>query len=117
MGDISLISASWKLWPNRLFVSWINPNCSICEAEVKNCKLKSNGTEGEIECFRVHKPIRGKSTKIIAISVILGSFLLMLVVVAVSHTYRSSKAREEYEARIEQFLDDYKALKPTRVDL
>ncbi|KAJ7942799.1 Receptor-like protein kinase [Quillaja saponaria] len=61
MGDISLISASWKLWPNRLFLSWTNPNCSICEAEGKNCKLKSNGTEGEIECFRVPKPIRGNS--------------------------------------------------------
>ncbi|KAJ7942543.1 Receptor-like protein kinase [Quillaja saponaria] len=38
----------------------------------------------------------------------------MVVAVAVFHIYRSSKAREEYEARIEQFLDDYKALKPTR---
>ncbi|KAJ7942821.1 Rust resistance kinase [Quillaja saponaria] len=111
MGDISV---SWVSREYSLFLSWTNPNCSICEAERKNCKWKSNGTEGEIECFHIPKPIRGKSAKIIATSVVLGSFLLILVVVTVSHIYSSSKEREEYEARIEQFLDDYRALKPTR---
>ncbi|KAJ7942809.1 putative Kinase superfamily protein [Quillaja saponaria] len=111
MGDISV---SWIPYQRSLFLSWTNPDCSVCEAEGKNCRLKNNGTEGEIECFRIPKPIRGKSAKIIASSVVLGSFLLILVAVAVSHIYRSSKAREEYEVRIEQFLDDYRALKPTR---
>ncbi|KAJ7942814.1 Rust resistance kinase Lr10-like [Quillaja saponaria] len=65
MGDILL---SWRFDKSSLSLSWTNPNCSVCEAEGKSCKMKNNGTEGKIECSHIPKPIKGKSTKIIAIN-------------------------------------------------
>uniref|UniRef100_A0A2N9GCP5 non-specific serine/threonine protein kinase n=1 Tax=Fagus sylvatica TaxID=28930 RepID=A0A2N9GCP5_FAGSY len=47
-------------------------------------------------------------------SVILGSFLLVLVVNALYHFYRSNRLEKESQVKIEKFLEDYKALKPTR---
>ncbi|KAA8517932.1 hypothetical protein F0562_015406 [Nyssa sinensis] len=40
--------------------------------------------------------------------------LLLLVVIALYHVHKSNKLKKEDEVRIEQFLGDYKALKPTR---
>uniref|UniRef100_A0A2N9H8J8 RING-type E3 ubiquitin transferase n=1 Tax=Fagus sylvatica TaxID=28930 RepID=A0A2N9H8J8_FAGSY len=47
-------------------------------------------------------------------SVILGSFLLALFVIALYHFYRSNSLEKESQVKIEKFLEDYKALKPTR---
>ena len=44
----------------------------------------------------------------------MGSFLLALVVYALYRVYRYDKIEKENQARIEKFLEDYKALKPTR---
>ena len=44
----------------------------------------------------------------------MGSFLLALVVYTVYYVYRYDKSEKENQARIDKFLDDYKALKPTR---
>ena len=44
----------------------------------------------------------------------MGSFLLVLVVYALYRVYRYDKTKKENQARIEMFLEDYKALKPTR---
>ena len=44
----------------------------------------------------------------------MGSFLLALAVYAVYYVYHYDKTKKENQGRIEKFLDDYKALKPTR---
>ena len=44
----------------------------------------------------------------------MGSALVLLVLFAAYRVYRSAKAAENNQKRIENFLADYKALKPTR---
>ncbi|XP_050251077.1 rust resistance kinase Lr10-like isoform X2 [Quercus robur] len=57
---------------------------------------------------------KGRSRKIVTTVSILGSFLLTLVVYALYCVYCYDKTEKENQARIEIFLEDYKALKPTR---
>ncbi|RYQ81999.1 hypothetical protein Ahy_B10g100580 [Arachis hypogaea] len=42
------------VWYNTLDLLWSKPNCSMCETQGKRCKLKNNGTQGEVECFGHH---------------------------------------------------------------
>ena len=44
----------------------------------------------------------------------MGSFLLELVVFVLYCVYRYDKIEKENQARIERFLEDYRALKPVR---
>ncbi|KAJ7959320.1 Receptor-like protein kinase [Quillaja saponaria] len=75
-----------------LKLTWLKPNCSKCEEEGKKCKLKNNDIhEVEIECCNIPNKAVG-----------------------VFHIYGSYKVRDEYQARIEKFLEDYNALKATR---
>lgn len=37
------------------YVNWSRPSCAICEAEGKLCKLRSNETRQEIQCFDIPK--------------------------------------------------------------
>lgn len=46
-------------------------------------------------------------------ALVLGSFFLGLVV-AIYDIHRSNKAEKENQKRVKKFLEDYKALKPTR---
>ena len=55
MFDISSIfDDAEALQFNLLDFWWSKPNCSECETKGNQCKLKSNGTEGEVECFEGH---------------------------------------------------------------
>ena len=45
---------------------------------------------------------------------IIGSFLLVLLVILLYHIYRKNKSRKDHQMKIEKFLEDYKALKPSR---
>ena len=44
----------------------------------------------------------------------MGSFLLALMVYAFYHVYCYDKVEKENQAKIEKFLEDYRAFKPTR---
>ncbi|KAL4594855.1 hypothetical protein ACB092_12G049100 [Castanea dentata] len=77
------------LYSPVLKLTWSGPKCGLCER-------------------------KGKSSKIVTIGSVLGSFLLLLVVYALYRVYRYDKAEKENQARIEKFLEDYKAFKPTR---
>ncbi|KAJ7961569.1 Receptor-like kinase [Quillaja saponaria] len=115
--DIYLGSHGFDL-QNDLFLRWLKPNCSTCEAQEKKCKLKKNDVshefEGEeTECFGPNKKAH-ISTIFLTTGVIIGSILLVLVIVVAFHIYGFYKMKEEDEARVEKFLEDYRALKPTR---
>ncbi|KAJ7959317.1 Receptor-like protein kinase [Quillaja saponaria] len=116
---------SWKVFylQNDLFLRWLKPNCITCEAHKKKCKLEMNGFSHEVEgeeteCFGTLKAKANKKVRtsiiLVATGVIIGSILLVLVVVVVFHIYGFYKLKEEDEARVEKFLEDYRALKPTR---
>ncbi|KAK7385005.1 hypothetical protein VNO78_30712 [Psophocarpus tetragonolobus] len=99
---------------NKVLMEWPKSNCSYCEAQGQKCKWK-NGTNGETECFVCStKQISSSTIITIAVGGILGLILLPLLVKALFHLFGYYKMKEEDQARIEKFLEDYKAMKPTR---
>ncbi|KAI4307127.1 hypothetical protein L6164_030346 [Bauhinia variegata] len=66
MRDMSVRWMPWELpfssidslnWNNYMILGWLKPDCSMCEAEGKKCRLKNNSTEHEIECFTCQNKI------------------------------------------------------------
>ncbi|CAJ1972272.1 unnamed protein product [Sphenostylis stenocarpa] len=99
---------------STVVVEWTNPDCSSCEAQGSKCKYK-NGTQSEIECFVC--PTNGIQTSTIVLIVaggIVGFILVLLLVKALFYVYDHYKMKGEDQARIEKFLEDYRAMKPTR---
>ncbi|XP_050247193.1 rust resistance kinase Lr10-like isoform X2 [Quercus robur] len=94
----------WEWDSHSLELTWSEPKCRDCEVKGEKCRFKNNSTDFNIECFN---PYGNKVS-------ILGPFLLALVVYALYHVYRYDKTEKENQARIEKFLEDYKAIKPTR---
>ncbi|XP_034710490.1 rust resistance kinase Lr10-like [Vitis riparia] len=100
---------------NNFSLTWSELICRNCEREGKKCRLKSNvGKEPETEC--IGKPAKDtyEFIPLQSISVILSFCLLVLVVIALYHVYSSDKLERENTKKIEHFLEDYKALKPSR---
>ncbi|EXC36756.1 putative receptor-like protein kinase [Morus notabilis] len=101
--------------PNQswLRLSWQKPNCGqYCETKRKKCRLKSNATKVEIKCFNPKpKPRKGESTKFVAIG---GAPILALLLLVAYRAYSSNKLEKDTQRRIKNFLEDYRALKPSR---
>ncbi|XP_058724621.1 rust resistance kinase Lr10-like [Vicia villosa] len=96
-----------------LGLTWSKPNCSMCEIQGKICKPKNNGTGDEIECLdRHHKPIK-KILLYITVALV-GAVMTMLILRTCLRLYNYFKTKSEDETRIEKFLEDYRALNPTR---
>ncbi|CAL5364524.1 unnamed protein product [Camellia sinensis] len=97
-------------WPKQIYGN--------CEAQGKYCRLNiSNNTGHEnFECFGFLKPpMEGELKKLQVITgVVVGSFLLVIVVIALCCVHRSKKIKREDQSKIERFLEDYRALKPSR---
>ncbi|CAL8115621.1 unnamed protein product [Prunus armeniaca] len=94
---------------NVLRLEWFKPECKHCERKGGKCKLKNNNdTESETECFKVGK--QGASTKLVVIGVIVGSFLFVVALVSLHRLYTFDRK----QTMIEEFLENYRALKPTR---
>ncbi|KAL8050772.1 hypothetical protein ABFX02_06G102300 [Erythranthe guttata] len=98
------------------YLRWPEPSCRTCEASRKYCRLKSNGTNGETECFDIPKEpdqTNGSKKVIIAVTVI-GVFVTAVALAAILYVYITKKRKRDDGKRISRFLEDYKALKPTR---
>ncbi|CAL9005743.1 unnamed protein product [Prunus brigantina] len=121
---------------------WSKPNCTECEATGQRCKL--NGTNSEVECVQLKKASKtmvfvatGELSKTglffcfvscredvgryvfvqglyLLAGATLGSFLLLVLVIAVYRVYSADQKEKENQLKIERFLEDYKALKPSR---
>ncbi|KAI5344173.1 hypothetical protein L3X38_012050 [Prunus dulcis] len=98
--------------PDNLDLEWSEPNCGQCEAKGKMCRLKNNGTRSEIECVDFSKA--GTKRKWVTTGACLGSFVVLLLVIAAYRVYSSDRKKKEHQLKIERFLDDYRALKPSR---
>nr|XP_029149925.1 rust resistance kinase Lr10-like [Arachis hypogaea] len=86
-----------------------------CEAQGKKCRLKSDGTKEEIECFVCKTNKISTSTLVLIVAgTIICLMLLVLLAFAMYHIYRYFKTKGEDQDRIEKFLEDYRAMKPTR---
>ena len=44
-----------------LYMNWAEPNCTHCEVMGKGCRLKSNGSNNQTECFVYPKPSKSKA--------------------------------------------------------
>ncbi|GMY07463.1 rust resistance kinase Lr10-like [Fagus crenata] len=99
-------------------LNWSKPICGNCEAEGKKCGMKGNTSETQCSPIKIFKQHTGMNfthlTLGLIVVLILGSFLLVLVFIALYHFYRSNSLEKESQVKIEKVLEDYKALKPTR---
>ncbi|XP_027368005.1 rust resistance kinase Lr10-like [Abrus precatorius] len=102
-----------SLKDNVLLLMWSAPNCKHCESKGNTCGWKWNNYTAKHEIFCFSNP-RGSSTALLTTGSVLGSFFLVLLTGGVYHIYDSYKLQKEKQAIIEKFLEDYKALKPTR---
>ncbi|KAI8031354.1 Rust resistance kinase Lr10 [Camellia lanceoleosa] len=93
--------------PYQLTLNWSKPTCGICEKQSKYCRLKDNSSDHETECVddTPKSPITG---------ILRWMFLLVVVIIAMYCVLRLIVTKREGQAKIERFLDDYKALKPAR---
>ncbi|XP_012484265.2 rust resistance kinase Lr10 isoform X3 [Gossypium raimondii] len=71
-------------------LQWSKPLCIECEAQGRSCRLKNVSTPPQTECYDTPKPSTqtGLPTK--------------------------DKKKKESQSKIEKFLEDYKAFKPSR---
>ncbi|KAL2556197.1 Protein kinase superfamily protein [Forsythia ovata] len=96
-----------------LLLNWSRPVCRDCEATGKHCRLKNDSSIlYETECYS-SKP-EGSVPKLRVAGEVLGPLLAVLLAIASYWIYSSTKLKKESEMKIEQFLVDYKGLKPTR---
>ncbi|XP_073064247.1 rust resistance kinase Lr10-like isoform X2 [Primulina eburnea] len=100
----------------RLSLSWSEPACGSCESQGKTCSLNDNNTRGhQLLCNNEPMQKQGNVPKRLLISgEILGSFLFVLTLAYLYRLYGSIRKNKEHQMKIESFLEDYKALKPTR---
>ncbi|KAI3975616.1 hypothetical protein MKX01_017529 [Papaver californicum] len=109
-----------KITLNSLNMSWDEPNCGSCEFAGGKCGYKNQNSTLPIGCFGIppsspsyHKP-KGKK---IAISLSLAGlflFVLTVLIIIIKMNKKTDKEEEENLLMIEQFLENYNALKPMR---
>ncbi|XP_059629065.1 rust resistance kinase Lr10-like [Cornus florida] len=122
MTSCTKIDTSTSLLPSYIFrelsenvpLDWSEPNCAKCESEGKSCGFKNHTTGHEIECFHMPKT-KGSSIKLVVTAVVIIVLLILaLLVVVLYRIYTSNKMLKEDQVKIEKFLEDYRALKPSR---
>ncbi|KAM7465673.1 hypothetical protein LguiB_013235 [Lonicera macranthoides] len=110
------------------WLSWKEPNCNICESKGKMCRRKNyNNTAAAVgepellECVQMPKTTTGASKKFHLTAAarkrlfpILGAIFLCLVIITLYFIYYFFKRKKEDQVKVERFLEDYKALQPSR---
>ncbi|KAL6129362.1 hypothetical protein ACLB2K_072713 [Fragaria x ananassa] len=99
-------------WTTDVYFWWSTPNCTECQQMGKKCHLKFNGIQSEIECVDFSKPSATK--KLVATGATLTTIVLLISVGVIYGVYHSDKMEKQNQLKIETFLEDYKALKPSR---
>ncbi|KAM5584983.1 hypothetical protein ABKV19_004390 [Rosa sericea] len=102
-----------------MYLQWSIPSCQHCEEKGKLCRLKNeftNQTDPQTQCLDVPKT---KGHKLGASTIkILGSCTVSIILIVtgtiIYYVYSSVRREEENQLRIKRFLDDYRALKPSR---
>ncbi|XVE64369.1 hypothetical protein DITRI_Ditri07aG0095400 [Diplodiscus trichospermus] len=92
---------------------WHKPNCGDCEAQGRGCRLKSNSTQDRTECtFEIPRHHIGAGKGVMV--AVLGSFILSAIVIGAGWALHLSKREKDSQLKIEKFLEDYRAFKPSR---
>ncbi|CAL2265349.1 unnamed protein product [Prunus armeniaca] len=110
--DPAYISEIKTRYIDGLKLHWSIPACEHCEEMSKTCRFTHQ--IDQVECIDVSKGhnLGRTALKIIGIS----AFCLVLIAMGptIYYVYTSNKMEKENCLRIERFLDDYRAMKPSR---
>ncbi|KAG5098591.1 hypothetical protein JHK82_048445 [Glycine max] len=112
MFDIVTPVSAYGMQRNSLDLRWSEANCSQCKAKGKKCKWKNN--RGDIECSECkdkRKTIHVPKSFIYSAT---GSILLGFAVIVVFKIMCHFRQKQEDQARVEKFLEEYRAEKPAR---
>ncbi|CAN0923117.1 Rust resistance kinase Lr10 [Linum grandiflorum] len=127
LNDVNLVSCT-KMFDSPVSVpyqedgslqlSWSQPDCSRCYRKSGQCCVLKSGSSAEpqAECSGVTADEKKVSPlkKALIPGVVLGSLFMVALIYALYRAYMFDRNEKEYRLKIEKFLDDYKALKPTR---
>ncbi|KAH6831787.1 hypothetical protein C2S53_011012 [Perilla frutescens var. hirtella] len=99
---------------NDVRLNWSEPACSgECEARGQRC-VPANNLTGGIMCVDKLKSHHGEYKAKITTGAAIGSFLLVTAIASIIYLCISFLKDRENRKKIEGFLEDYRALKPTR---
>ncbi|VVA38747.1 PREDICTED: rust resistance kinase Lr10 [Prunus dulcis] len=95
----------------QLKLRWSIPSCEHCLEKGQICRFK---TTDQAECLHVSKGrILGRTAlKMLGISTL--CLVLIATGTTICYVYNSNKKEKENQLRIERFLDEYRAMKPSR---
>ncbi|CAI0544876.1 unnamed protein product [Linum tenue] len=103
---------------NSFSLSWSNPECSRCYKAKEECcllKKKQSSDIHEVECSGdAHRDKVSSFKKAVITGVTLGATSIAALLIALYRAYKFDRQEKEHRLKMEVFLDDYKALKPTR---
>ncbi|XP_055815318.1 rust resistance kinase Lr10-like [Solanum dulcamara] len=95
-------------------LSWFNPICRYCEGLEMDCGFKNYTKQLTTQCFNRPFTTKGTVKKPLIAGGVVGLILLGIIMMALYECYSSSKIERENQARVEKFLEDYRARRPTR---
>ncbi|KAK4360876.1 hypothetical protein RND71_019828 [Anisodus tanguticus] len=101
-------------YDKKLQLNWPIPLCGNCESKGMDCGFK-NGTQLlETHCFNRTMTQKGITKQPLIAGVVLGTALVCIIVFSINQLYLTSKNERQSQVRLEKFLEDYKAIRPTR---
>ncbi|XP_060195934.1 rust resistance kinase Lr10-like isoform X2 [Lycium barbarum] len=99
---------------NKLQLNWPIPLCGNCESKGMDCGFKDRTKLLETHCFNRIMTQKGITKQPLVAGVILGAAFVGIIVFSLYQLYLTSKNERESRVRLERFLEDYKAIRPTR---
>ncbi|KAK4485332.1 hypothetical protein RD792_007969 [Penstemon davidsonii] len=97
-------------FPEESYLHWPKPFCGDCEERGMYCRLKNNSNE--TECVEIPEQNKKGVLKSIVIAIVVVGFCLVAPVI--TRIYIVKKRNRDNKRRILQFLEDYKAFRPSR---
>ncbi|KAL3820066.1 hypothetical protein ACJIZ3_005971 [Penstemon smallii] len=109
-GEIFNSLSKYSLYADTKSLHWHKPFCRGCEERGMYCRLKNNSNE--TECVEIPEQKKKGVLKSIVIAIVVVSFFLVAPVI--TRIYIVKKRKQDNKRRILQFLEDYKAFRPSR---
>ncbi|KAK8643551.1 hypothetical protein V6N13_012840 [Hibiscus sabdariffa] len=98
---------------NNFYFNWSRPACGYCEARRQGCRRNDTNASG-FECFDIPIKDMGPKEKLMISGLTIGGCFLVTGLVGLLWMSHLRKNEKNIQRKIEQFLEDYKALKPSR---
>ncbi|KAK4711512.1 hypothetical protein R3W88_006025 [Solanum pinnatisectum] len=99
---------------NKLQLNWSVPLCGNCESKGMDCGFKDGTKLLETHCFNRTMTHKGITKQPLIAGIVLGTALVCIIVFSLYQLYLTSRNERESRVRLEKFLEDYKAIRPTR---